>query len=72
MGLSAPNVATETCMTQGSILRAVQRWHELSAGPVTLRENGMSESHNEKLRAALAWLGDRYLCAVPQKPRVRR
>lgn len=32
----------------------------------------MSESHNEKLRAALAWLGARYLCATPQKRRVRK
>lgn len=32
----------------------------------------MSDAHNDKLLAALAWLGERYLCAKPQVKRVRK
>lgn len=72
MDLSVPNVATETSLTEAQLSQDLRSWYSSNADHVVSKENGMSESHNEKLRAALAWLGARYLCATPQKRRVRK
>lgn len=72
MDLSALDASTATCMTPEELQQAPQSSCKLSAKHASSKENGMSASHNNKLRAALAWLGDRYLCAKPQLKRVRK
>jgi hypothetical protein len=72
MDLSAPPATTETYTILDKLPPGTRLCFSSDVNHVITRINGMSESHNEKLKAALAWLGDRYLCAVPQKPRVRR
>lgn len=72
MALSAPVALTETYTIQAKLPPGTRLSFGSNVFHATIRMNGMSELHNEKLRAALAWLGARYLCAVPQKRRVRK
>lgn len=71
MDSSAQNVSMETCTTQEEWSQQGQYHSRSSASHVISRENGMSDSHNDKLKAALVWLGARYLCAAPQRRRVQ-
>lgn len=67
MALSAPNVATETCMTEAQLRRALRSWYSSNAKIAPIRENALNDPYYNARQVALHWLGDRYLCARPQR-----